>query len=120
MKTFSSLASLDQIRGSPLGPMLREIVMDVFGDPLILKNSHLNRITTDVVDLYLEISKGDVFCIGIVGEAQVRTDPINVFRVKLSVRDRQSGRAEASVNELEVLVARFTIYCFDSPSSELH
>ena len=26
MKIFSSLSSLDQIRGSPLGPMLREIV----------------------------------------------------------------------------------------------
>ena len=27
MKIFSSLASLDQIRGSPLSPMLREMVV---------------------------------------------------------------------------------------------
>jgi hypothetical protein len=31
MKIFSSLASLDQIRGSPLGPMLREIVIRMLG-----------------------------------------------------------------------------------------
>jgi hypothetical protein len=31
MKIFSSLSSLDQIRGSPLGPMLREIVIRMLG-----------------------------------------------------------------------------------------
>ena len=31
MKIFSSLGSLDQIRGSPLGPMLREIVIRMLG-----------------------------------------------------------------------------------------
>jgi hypothetical protein len=31
MKVFSSLSSLDQIRGSPLGPMLREIVIRMLG-----------------------------------------------------------------------------------------
>ena len=32
MKIFSSLSSLDQIRGSPLGPMLREIVVRMLAD----------------------------------------------------------------------------------------
>jgi hypothetical protein len=31
MKIFDSLSSLDQIRGSPLGPMLREIVIRMLG-----------------------------------------------------------------------------------------
>jgi hypothetical protein len=31
MKIFSSLSSLDQIRGSPLGPMLRGIVIRMLG-----------------------------------------------------------------------------------------
>ena len=31
MKIFSSLSSMDQIRGSPLGPMLREIVVRTLG-----------------------------------------------------------------------------------------
>jgi hypothetical protein len=33
MKIFNSLSSLDQIRGSPLGPMLREIVIRMLSTP---------------------------------------------------------------------------------------
>ena len=45
MKIFSSLASLDQIRGSPLSPMLRGIVHDeaigeLHPDPCLEARSH--------------------------------------------------------------------------------
>lgn len=45
MKIFSSLASLDQIRGSPIGPMLLEIVHDdaigeLHADPCLGARSH--------------------------------------------------------------------------------
>ena len=58
MKIFSSLASLDQIRGSPLGPMLREIVIRMLGhfqyDPaddgfvVLIEPGDVNRILTDL------------------------------------------------------------------------
>ena len=58
MKIFSSLASLDQIRGSPLGPMLREIVIRMLGhfeyDPeedgyvVLIEQDDVDRVLADL------------------------------------------------------------------------
>ena len=58
MKTFSSLASLDQIRGSPLSPMLRGIVVRMLGhfeyDPeedgfvVLIEKDDIDRVLADL------------------------------------------------------------------------
>jgi hypothetical protein len=58
VKIFSSLSSLDQIRGSPLGPMLREIVIRMLGhfqyDPaddgfvVLIEPGDVDRVLTDL------------------------------------------------------------------------
>jgi hypothetical protein len=58
MKIFDSLSSLDQIRGSPLGPMLREIVIRMLGhfeyNPeddgyvVLLESGDVDRVLTDL------------------------------------------------------------------------
>ena len=58
MKIFSSLSSLDQIRGSPLGPMLREIVIRMLGHfeyrpeddgfVVLIEEGDVDRVLTDL------------------------------------------------------------------------